>query len=299
MDESELLTALQAIVELIKESRATTFQELEDEVKSVKGHDEAGSLHSLAVGSACEIFRQFITRLTDQQLAMDFKALKEILYKRAVAFLETSKKARQVIAEQLAPFLRENSCLLVHGFSRTVFTAVAHAAKTRRLRIYVAEARPTCEGYKFLKALQDLKDAGQPCAVAAELIPDTAVASLMTKVDAVLLGAGVVTENGGIVNTVGTYQVAVLAKTLSKPVYVCTETLKLTKMYPLDQSELPPARSPHFHLIEQNSPPKTGDFKLCDTSVDYTPPQYITQIYTDLGIMTPAAMSDELLKLYT
>lgn len=31
---------------------------------------------------------------------------------------------------------------------------------------------------------------------------------------------------------------------------------------------------------------------------DYTPPQYITLLFTDLGVLTPAAVSDELIKLY-
>jgi translation initiation factor eIF-2B subunit alpha len=32
--------------------------------------------------------------------------------------------------------------------------------------------------------------------------------------------------------------------------------------------------------------------------VDYTPPSYINLLFTDLGILTPSAVSDELLKLY-
>jgi translation initiation factor eIF-2B subunit alpha len=32
--------------------------------------------------------------------------------------------------------------------------------------------------------------------------------------------------------------------------------------------------------------------------VDYTPPEYIKLLFTDLGILTPAAVSDELIKLY-
>ncbi len=31
---------------------------------------------------------------------------------------------------------------------------------------------------------------------------------------------------------------------------------------------------------------------------DYTPPEHITLLFTDLGILTPAAISDELIKLY-
>ena len=32
--------------------------------------------------------------------------------------------------------------------------------------------------------------------------------------------------------------------------------------------------------------------------VDYTPPAYISLLFTDLGILTPSAVSDELIKLY-
>ncbi|OMJ28967.1 Translation initiation factor eIF-2B subunit alpha [Smittium culicis] len=33
-------------------------------------------------------------------------------------------------------------------------------------------------------------------------------------------------------------------------------------------------------------------------TVDYTPPEYINFLFTDLGIFTPAAVSDELIKFY-
>ena len=32
--------------------------------------------------------------------------------------------------------------------------------------------------------------------------------------------------------------------------------------------------------------------------VDYTPPAYLTLLFTDLGVLTPSAVSDELIKLY-
>ena len=31
---------------------------------------------------------------------------------------------------------------------------------------------------------------------------------------------------------------------------------------------------------------------------DYTPPKYITLLFTDIGVFTPSAVSDELIKLY-
>lgn len=41
-----------------------------------------------------------------------------------------------------------------------------------------------------------------------------------------------------------------------------------------------------------------GDLKKIHPLVDYTPPSYITLLFTDLGILTPSAVSDELIKLY-
>lgn len=32
--------------------------------------------------------------------------------------------------------------------------------------------------------------------------------------------------------------------------------------------------------------------------IDYTPPSLITLLFTDLGVLTPSAISDELIKLY-
>jgi len=33
-------------------------------------------------------------------------------------------------------------------------------------------------------------------------------------------------------------------------------------------------------------------------SVDYTSAEYITLLFTDLGVLTPSAVSDELIRLY-
>jgi translation initiation factor eIF-2B subunit alpha len=32
--------------------------------------------------------------------------------------------------------------------------------------------------------------------------------------------------------------------------------------------------------------------------VDFTPSQFITLLFTDLGVLTPSAVSDELIRLY-
>jgi translation initiation factor eIF-2B subunit alpha len=75
--------------------------------------------------------------------------------------------------------------------------------------------------------------------ITAALIADTAVGYLVQKVDMVLVGAESVFQNGGIINQIGTFQIAVCAKAANKPFYALTESYKFVKMFPLNQDDLP------------------------------------------------------------
>lgn len=81
------------------------------------------------------------------------------------------------------------------------------------------------------------------------------------------------------------------AKELKKPVYVLTECIKFTRTYPLNQTDLP-------NEFKYLSSTLKKDLSREHPLVDYTPPSYITLLFTDIGIFTPSAVSDELIKLY-
>jgi translation initiation factor eIF-2B subunit alpha len=70
-----------------------------------------------------------------------------------------------------------------------------------------------------LKAVEELREAGIPC----RAVLDSAVGYIMDKVDMVFVGAEGVVENGGVINQIGTYQIALVAKALGKPVYAVAE----------------------------------------------------------------------------
>ena len=72
------------------------------------------------------------------------------------------------------------------------------------------------------------------------LITDSAVAHYIVKeVDAIIVGAEAVVESGGIINKIGTYQIAIVAHAFNKPFYVAAESFKFTRIYPLTQNDLP------------------------------------------------------------
>lgn len=49
----------------------------------------------------------------------------------------------------------------------------------------------------------------------------------MDEVDMVFVGADGVVESGGIINMMGTYQIALVAHSMNKPVYVAAESYKV------------------------------------------------------------------------
>ena len=115
----------------------------------------------------------------------------------------------------------------------------------------------------------------------------------MHSVDLVLVGAEGVVETGGIISKLGTYTIAVAAKAHNKPFYVAAESYKFARLYPLNQRDLPLEAKPLD--LGPLLPPRVA---VDNPSRDYTPPQYISLLVTDLGVLTPAAVSDELIQLY-
>ncbi|KAJ2668981.1 translation initiation factor eIF-2B subunit alpha, partial [Coemansia spiralis] len=201
---------------------------------------------------------------------------------------------RDNVAEFGSPFVRDDQTILIHSYSRVIMGLLRRAVKqNKRFRVYITESRPDQSG---LRAAAELQELGIPC----EVVLDAAIGYIMEKVDMVLVGAEGVVESGGLINKIGTYQIAIIAKTAKKPFYALAESFKFVRLYPLSQYDLPTYRSDLLSFKEK--PGTTIDWQTellrNNPMLDYTPPEYITLLFTDLGVMTPSGVSDELIKFY-
>ena len=106
-------------------------------------------------------------------------------------------------------------------------------------------------------------------------------------VDCVAIGCEAVLANGGIVNKIGTYGIALIASHFKKPVYVFTESYKFTEKFPLNQDDV-------GDMLEEDE----GGKSLFKTKVDYTPPEHLDLFFTDMAIYTPSGISDELTQFF-
>jgi translation initiation factor eIF-2B subunit alpha len=102
---------------------------------------------------------------------------------------------RDRISHVAADFVRDGMLIMVHAYSRVVMALLGQAARTKRFRVLVTEAKPTLKGFK---AAQELRELGIP----AEVIYDAAIGHYMKGVNMVLVGAEGIVENGGLINQV-------------------------------------------------------------------------------------------------
>ena len=151
----------------------------------------------------------------------------------------------------------------------------------------VTEGRPDETGFTMARVLDELK-------IPVTVILDSGVGYAMERVDMVLVGAEAIVENGGVINKLGTYTLALVAKAHGVPVYVAAESYKFARLFPLSQRDLPVERKQFTY-----GPLLPASVVIDNPSRDYTPPAFISLLFTDLGVLTPAAVSDELIQLYT
>lgn len=138
--------------------------------------------------------------------------------------------------------------------------------------------------------------------IKCKLISDNAVGFYLEQVDYALVSAEAVTENGGIINRCGTYTTALCAKALKKPFYVCAENFKFSRLYPLNQNDLPADTKDQkrFDIVPGHNEEYIKSEMMVEQQqmCDFTPPDLITMLITDTGILTPSAISDELIQMF-
>jgi translation initiation factor eIF-2B subunit alpha len=292
---AEAMAGVKALTEVVRSSKAETMMGLQIELEeAVKAISQVSS--SLSLKSGCELFQRYVTR-TYLDIP-DFEQCKQKLINRGEQFTKKTQTSRMRISTLGETFIQDGMIVLTHGYSRVVLSVLMAALeKKKRFRVILTESKPETNVKKAVDTLLKNK-------VPITIIPDSTAAYIMNQVDMVLVGAEAVVENGGVINKVGTYQIGILAKAMNKPCYVAAESFKFTRLYPLTQLEIPNRAAPNRSEELKNIIPADlskddlNSLKLETPMLDYTPPQFITLLFTDLGVLTPSAVSDELIKLY-
>ena len=83
---------------------------------------------------------------------------------------------------------------------------------------------------------------------------------------------------------------------------VASESTNFIRLYPLSQKDITTHSSNDDSQSDKallsSTPTLPPGVEVYNPTEDYTPPAYITLLITDLGVLTPSAVSDELIKLW-
>ncbi|KAF1792821.1 Initiation factor 2B-related [Phytophthora cactorum] len=289
-DVAVAVAVIKALTGVITRSGASTMMQMEGELQEAaqqlrvfQAADNKASAtrfhNSIATTAGCQLFLRYVTRCFLE--FDDFDLCRSQLIDRGKLFAETSLSSRKRISDVGHNFIRDGMVRIVYDMQSILF---------------VTEGRSNASGY-VSEYGGGLAKAGIPTTV----ILDSAVAYYMEQMDIVIVGAEGVVENGGIVNSIGTYSIAVIAQTLNKQFYVAAESYKFARLYPLTQRDVPQKHMAAISGEIAGGEPTDETMKnvsFASPFFDYTPPGYIALMFTDLGVLTPSAVSDELIKLY-
>ncbi|KAK5702607.1 translation initiation factor eIF-2B subunit alpha [Elasticomyces elasticus] len=298
------IAAIESLILGLAQNSSTTVSETLDLVSKLTSELKSGVANPISLSAGTDLFQQYL--LSNLQRARgDFETAREHLVQNSRLFVERAKAARETIAGVGKPFIRDGHTILTNGGSRVVGTLLKRAAESNdgrgsvRFRVIyvVSESGSTEEN----GTIADLRGSG----IEVAEIPPTAIA---------YCAEGVV-ENGGVVNRLGTYQMATLAKAAGKPFYVVSESHKFVRLYPLGQYDLgieqkivdfrtakveetEGAKDEGVADLEGSKAATATSCCLPGDQVDYTPPRLISGIITEGGVLLPSAVSEELIKIW-
>jgi len=212
----------------------------------------------------------------------DVEAARRIVVERADEFVRYSEEAVGRIAGIGSRLLRDGDVVLTHCNSQVAVSVIAEAVKQgKRVRAIATETRPLYQGHITAKMLLD-------AGVDVTLIPDSAVRSVIKEVDKVIVGADTVTANGAVVNKIGTSLIALIARERGVDFYVATETYKFSPYTVWGEPVVIEERAP-TEVVPEELLAKTPRLKVLNPSFDVTPPDMVTAIITEVGLVPPQA----------
>src|SRR5262249_18763280 len=162
------------------------------------------------------------------------------------------------------------------GTIERALTAIGRASPPETWRAIVGESRPGGEGVETARALA-------ASGWGVTLVSDAACGVLLGEAAVVIVGADSVRADGSLVNKVGTYPLALLAREAGIVVYVVCESCKIAAPgFPLVLEEMNPREllpEPILGVTARN------------VYFDHTPSQLITGVVTERGLLDRGAIA--------
>jgi len=231
-----------------------------------------------AMAPLFNIVSRLLGSLPEEAGGMALDSLRRFAITRADEAVKDSLEAVARIARFGSELVSGGDKILTHSYSSTV-AAVIKAAVARHgdIEVIVTRSGPGRTGERIALELGS-------CRVPLTFIDDTAVGLYLGAVSKVMVGADRVCADGMVVNGIGSYQLAVVAARAGVPFYVLCETLKFDPRVASDEVDLEEKEASEM-VAPGVLPPQV---RAKNPYFDITPPELVTAVVTEKGLLTPA-----------
>lgn len=199
----------------------------------------------------------------------------EVMRAAAAAAREFSDNATLGAAaavSRAADLIGEGATVFTHSRSSTALAAFLKAsAAGKRFRVIATESRPLLEGRALAESLAR-------AGVSVTLIADAAAASVLDRVDCVLIGADKITPEN-LINKIGTRMIALAAREREVAAYAICDGSKFTAC-------VSPA-APDQKSADELWPSAPEGVRVLNNYFEPTPLDYFTAVITGEGRLPP------------
>lgn len=251
-----------------KEKRIKFLEKAEYELKNSRV--TTASRYGKITGRCLEIAKDAIEKNVDPI---------PLIVEDTIESLNRRYRTMQKVGDNLLKVIPENGTILTQCYGETIIGAVIRASKreNKKFNVICTETRPFLQGARLTASC--FAEEGFDTTV----ITDNMVADLMSKgkIDLFTSAADTITEDGSVVNKIGTFQIALLAKYFNVDYYVTgipdrgKETLDDVKIE---------MRDPEDILTLNGEKHTQKDVKGYYPSFDATPSYLVKGIVTEKGI---------------
>ncbi len=191
-------------------------------------------------------------------------------------------KKIEKIAGYLVSMFPKNGKVLTQCFGETIVGQMCKVAKKegKNIKIYCAETRPYFQGARLTASV--CRDMGYDVTVITDNMPAFAIQN--EKIDVFTSAADVICQDGYVVNKVGTFQIAIVAKYMGIPYFVTGAPDRGHKTVDSVKIEM---RDPEFVLQAMGVRTAKEGVKGYYPSFDITPPELVSGVVTDCGVYSP------------
>jgi methylthioribose-1-phosphate isomerase len=283
-----------ALAQTAYKSHAKTNEQLFDEL------EKTASLIRSTRPTAVNLFNAIDTILnTVREHSGDVKEKERFLIKKALEFVDNDAEMNFTISENGARLINDGDVVLTHcnaGELATVeygtalgIVKIAHK-QGKKITVFATETRPLLQGAR-LTAFELVREN-----IPVTLITDSMVGYVMERrmVDLVMVGADRILQSGHVINKIGTYTIAVLAKENHIPFYVAAPTTTFDMKSSVEQVVIE-ERAQEEILKIFNKPIAPEGVRALNPAFDITPPELVTGLVTEKGVIS--ATPDQIKKI--